>query len=129
MRRANSTDNAMPADKANDSPKHLSPAYAFGLALLCLALVLYTWDQYVARLDFPGGFTSELEAAERQLALRFQLLSLGLFLWFMFLGVAAFSSDTRRPVIVTAALYAAVIGACATIDFHYQGYLTGSGGG
>ncbi len=108
--------------------RRLRPAYPFALALLGLALTVYTELQYVYMQGFPDGFVSELGAAERELALRFQLLSLPLFVWFMYLGLASFSIDTRKRVLFSAILYAAVIGAAIAIDVYYQGHLVGGGG-
>ena len=118
----------MQSDRADDGAKRLSPVYPFALAFLCLALVVYSELQYVYMQGFPDGFVSELGAAERELALRFQLISLFLFAWFMYLGVASISIDTRKRVLFTAVLYAAVIGAVIAIDLYYQAHLVGGGG-
>jgi hypothetical protein len=118
----------MPDNGTTDSARRLSPAFPFGLALLCLALIVYTWDRYVAMQGFPDGFVSDLGAAEGQLASLFQLASFFTLLWCMFLGVASFSVNTRKHVLLTAVFYAAVIGACIAIDFYYQVHLTGDGG-
>jgi hypothetical protein len=112
-----------------DGARRISPAFPFALALLCLALILYTWVRYVDGLGFPDGFVSDLGAAEGRLAGLFQLVSFLTFLWCMFLGVASFGGGTRKHVVFTAVLYAAVTGACIVIDFYYQAHLTGGGGG
>lgn len=119
----------MPDSGTTHSAKRLSPAFPFGLALLCLALIVYTWERYVAMQGFPDGFVSDLGAAEAQLAGLFQLASFFTLLWCLFLGVASFSADTRKHVLLTAMFYAAVIGVCIAIGFYYQAHLTGDGGG
>jgi len=118
----------MPSDRADNSAKRLSPAYPLALAFLCLALAAYAELQYVHQLGFPDGFVTELGAAERELALRFQLLSLLLLVWFLYLGLVSFGIDARRRVLYTAVLYAAAIGAFIAIDLYYQAHLVGGGG-
>ena len=113
----------------DETAKRLSPAYPLSLAFLCLALTVYAELEYVYMLGFPDGFVTEVGAAEEKLAHLFEGMSLAMGMWFIYLGIAAFSEPVAKHVMYSFIFYALVIGAVLAIDTYFQANLMGGGGG
>jgi hypothetical protein len=109
--------------------RRLSPAHPLSLALLCLLLTLYAETFYVFLVGFPDSYVCALHAAEKQLAIWFERISLILSVWFIYLGIAAFRDQVRKRVSRSVLFYALVIAACVALDMYFKANLDDGKGG
>jgi hypothetical protein len=106
----------------------LARRYPFGVAILCLALAF--WLSLNTMFDgFPDHYMSDLDAAEDQLVVIFNWISIAMAAWCVCLGVVAGRCEVRKPFLYACALYSAVIFVSLLIDLHFRATLMDSRGG
>jgi hypothetical protein len=89
--------------------KGLRPAYPFGFALLCFALMLYTAYEYIYMRGIPADRINNVDAAWKSLALWFEGISLAVAVWFIYLGNAAARTQIKGRFWLGVVLYIGVV--------------------
>jgi hypothetical protein len=69
--------------------RRLRPAYPFGFALLCFALMLYAAFEYIYMRGIPADRVNNADVAVKDVAVAFEWVSLAAGAWFIYLGKAA----------------------------------------
>ncbi len=87
----------------------LRPAYPFGFALLCVALMLYAAYEYIYMRGIPPERIDNVDVALKDLAIGFEAISLALAAWFIYLGNAAARTQVAGRFAVGVTLYIVVI--------------------
>lgn len=102
-------------------------AYLSSSAMLASALFVYA--EHVYLLGFPDGFVSELDRAERRLAVVVIVASLSMGSYLLRLGYLAARQAIGKRLLVALALYLLIWLAVLCLDHHARSYLPGGGGG
>ena len=102
---------------------------AIGLALAMLVLPYLIYVQYIYWVGFPDGYASELDTAERALAVWISWLSTATGVVFLALVARSFFAHVGRWVLVVCALYLLAVTGTVAVDLYDRTYMMDSRGG